>query len=252
MAGSGQDNSSGAGSGKPVVRLRGFQNKPPEPPPSTPIIPPKPPNRPGEVRFKRSPSSQPPVEDVSPPLEASTPVEDLVPADALSPAEYPGETVEPYQEYPVEPSDQAYTTTVEETPVGPSDQAYGTTVEEAAFGPSAANIAPVEPPLGGMVDFPASTSFQEVVSKSSSPPVAGNRGVGGVRLRMPPKAAPATTEAPAASDPVGQSGARPEGSAAAPAGLPYRPDTDIERINRRQWWKYDLKVKSGREPAPGA
>jgi chromatin segregation and condensation protein Rec8/ScpA/Scc1 (kleisin family) len=32
--------------------------------------------------------------------------------------------------------------------------------------------------------------------------------------------------------------------------LPYQPDTNLENIYRRQWWKYDLKVKSKRiQPA---
>lgn len=234
MAGAGQDNSSGAGSGKPVVRLRGFQNKPADPPPSAPIVPPKSPNRPAEVRFKRSPSSQPPVEDVSPPPEALTPVAEPDPADAISPTPYPGETAAPYQE----------------RPGGPSDQTHRTPIEEAPAAHYRANQAPVESP--GTADLPESANFEEVAPKSSGPTTAGNPSVGGVRLRMPPKAAPATTEAPAASDVVGQSGARPVGPAAATAGLPYRPDTDIQRIHRRQWWKYHLAVKAGREPAPGA
>ena len=41
-------------------------------------------------------------------------------------------------------------------------------------------------------------------------------------------------------------------STSACATKAYRPDCDAERVLRRQWWKYDLRVKSGRQRAEEA
>ena len=40
----------------------------------------------------------------------------------------------------------------------------------------------------------------------------------------------------------------------APLDQPAEADRacDADRVHRRQWWKYNLAVKSGREPAPEA
>jgi hypothetical protein len=261
MSGSEQDNSSGTGSTNPVVRLRGFPKKTADPPPSTPVIPPKASNAPAGVRFKRRATSQPTGEDVSPPAVVPPLVEESVLADSVDPVEYPGETAEPYREYPLEPVDQTYQEPVQDYSAEPSGQAgqepfeaapveqveqtCQEPFEEVPVEQYRAYEAPVEPPQGGTTDSRAAASFQEAVPKSPDPPVAANPSAAGVRVRMPPKTAPATTEAPAAWDAVGQTGTRPEGSSAAPAGLPYKPDTDLDRIYRRQWWKHDLKVKAG-------
>jgi hypothetical protein len=285
MSGSGQDNSSGAGSTNPVVRLRGFPKKTADPPPSAPIPPPKAPNAPAEVRFKRRTPIQPTVEDVTPPAAAPPPVDEAVFADAAAPAEYPGETVEPYQEYPVEQMDQAYQEPFQAAPAEQGYETYQEPFEAAPVEPEqtyqeplaevpaeqyAANEAPVAPASGGTADAPVAARIQEVVPKSPDPPAAANPNAGGVRLRLPLKAVPSTVQAPpprneagrariggqdeipSHSAASGQSGNRPDGPSAAPPGLPYKPDTDLDRIYRRQWWKHDLKVKAGRWQAEEA
>jgi hypothetical protein len=234
MAGSGQDNSSGAGAGNPVVRLRGLPKKDADTRPSTPVMPPHAPNRPPEVRFKPRPSSQP-VEELSP-AEALPPVEESVPADALTPAEDPGETAtadRTFEEAPAEQADQSLRHPFEPVPV-----------EERGASP-----ARVEPPQAGTTDSPAAISLPEAIPTSPDLGVASNPSAGGVRIHVPAKAAPASMEVPVAPCAAGQTGTRPLGPSAAPTE-PYTPDTDIDRIYRRMWWKYDLRVKAGRQP-PG-
>ena len=43
--------------------------------------------------------------------------------------------------------------------------------------------------------------------------------------------------------------ASPADRVAAPRNRAYVPDTDPERVRRRQWWKYDLYTRSGRKRA---
>lgn len=253
MAGSGQDNSSGTGSGNPVVRLRGFPKKDAEPRPPTPVIPPPAPNRPAEVRFKRRASSQP-VEDV-PSVEALPAVEEPVPVDGVSPVEDPGGTVEPFVEYPVGQADQTFDQTIEEAPVQQADQAFDRPFEEVPVEQYGASPSPVEPPRSWAADSPSALSLPEATPKSpapclaGSPIVAGSPSVAGVRIRVPPKAAPASIEGPAAAYRAAPAEARSPAPSTAPASPRFQPDTDIDRIHRRQWWKYDLRVKAGRQPA---
>jgi len=198
MPGSGQDNSPGAGSNKPVVRLRGFPKKDADPPASTPATPPKTPGGPPQVRFKPRVASGLPPEDASLPAAAVPDVEEPVPAVATA-------------ESSVDPGE----VTFEET-----------AVEECATA--------TESP-----EAPGGVAFQESIPQDAPPAVTVSPSGSGVRLRLPAQ----TAKVPTAT--------RPEASAA-PVGLTYTPDTHQERIERRQWWKYDLRVKAGRQAAPEA
>jgi hypothetical protein len=98
-----------------------------------------------------------------------------------------------------------------------------------------------------------SAVVEEPVVIADSVPAAASTSAGGVRVRMPAKDAnceprPVSTEAGKARDPEPRSSR--SGNPGDPASK-YVPDTDEERINRRQWWKYDLRVKSGRVQPQG-
>lgn len=80
-------------------------------------------------------------------------------------------------------------------------------------------------------------------SESAPVPPAGS----GPRIRK--LARPAPIEEPAAPSAATAS----DRATPPPAGLPYTPDTVPEHMYRRMWWKYDLRVKSNRQPpAPPA
>jgi hypothetical protein len=70
----------------------------------------------------------------------------------------------------------------------------------------------------------------------------------------PPASAP---EAPRAVTPRTESqrteSQRPPASSdrVRPRNTPYTPDPDPDRVARRQWWKYDLYKRSGRQDAGG-
>ncbi|HLK64221.1 MAG TPA: hypothetical protein VKU19_12325 [Bryobacteraceae bacterium] len=140
--------------------------------------------------------------------------------------------------------------------------------EPAAEGPVEVEVADgaseQEPPAGTVVESdpgvesaekppaavvpPASDQDVKGVEPLASAPASG----GGVRLRRLAKPAIAETSAspeievrPAAE--ASQAAQAPIAeSAAAPGRKPYKPDPSVENMHRRQWWKYDLRVRSKR------
>src|SRR6185369_4906959 len=80
-------------------------------------------------------------------------------------------------------------------------------------------VEPATPAPQALVEAPAAAAAPDATVKS------------GVRLRFPPKTAATPAESYQAV-PV-------ESQAAGPA---YTPDNNAERVLRRQWWKYDLRV----------
>ena len=222
MAGSDQDQSSGTSSKYPVVRLKGAPKKADDPPPSIPIIPPKAANGPLEVRLKPRPSAV-----VKAPAPAVSQPEAPGVDDAVSPAAPSREPVEPHRE------------------------AVGGAVK------------PVDTPQSRVTGSPAGGGPQKAISPSADP-AAGPPSVSGnstadskprsIEVRVPVK--PAATEqvpvtpAAAVQSPPAQPATPAAVSSPARVGLPYIPDTDQKRMVRRQWWKYDLRVKAKRCPAP--
>ncbi len=254
MSGSGQDNSPGAGPKYPGVRLRGSPKKPGEkaadPPSSKPIIPPATPKGP-EVRLRR-PSGAPPVKEVTPlPVvvpEAQTPVPEVAAPETGSTfesaavqeysAEQPVEPyTEPYQEYSVEQSGQTYAEPVPEYSTEQSPPPYAEPYQEYTADQSSSPY--VEN---------AQTAAVDPVEAAPDPSAASKPKIGAIRLRGNPKAT-AAASAPASAAPSGVPDAPSHFAPVEPAasGLPYTPDTDYDRVCRRQWWKYDLRVKSNRE-----
>jgi len=230
----GQDNSSNGDFKNPVVRLRGTPKKPAEPAASNPIIPPQEPARP-EIRLRRRPlAEEPPPAPELPQEEAETATEGQ--AEEL-------------------PAGEEYVESIEEPPAGESQQdwqeAYGQSGEPSGDWQVFEAPAPEDAQtLPDPVAEPAPEPADSTVTLQSKP---------GIRLRVRNKPAEADAyEAPAdvtremPSDIVNQPAATPQRAGA--ARLPYTPDTDQERIYRRQWWKYDLRVKSKRwetEPEGG-
>jgi hypothetical protein len=108
---------------------------------------------------------------------------------------------------------------------------------DAAGRSACATSSPIEYPEPQYEEPPA-----PVPEPTPPPPAVSNV----PRIRK--LARPAPIEEPAAP----AASTAPEPSAAPPpAGLPYPPDTVPEHMYRRMWWKYDLRVKSNREPPAG-
>jgi hypothetical protein len=108
-----------------------------------------------------------------------------------------------------------------------------------AIGPRA--VEPVDTPQSRITGAPAGGGSQKVISPTADP-AAGNSSVAG-------NSTPDNKPRAAQSAPV-QAATPAAVSSPASAGLPYTPDTDQKRMVRRQWWKYDLRVKAKRCPAP--
>ena len=256
MAGSVQDNSSGMDSMNPEVRVKGFQKKSADPLPNTPAIPPQAPNaippqapnQPAVVRFKPSVSSQTPVEDVS----VSPPDDALCPADEAVLAEAAGETVEPFEEVPVEQF------AASEDPVEPAAgkttvPAVPSTGQESAPQAQAPNVDAIRQRFRAAA-APGAVSHrpQAGAAGSTACPTSERAGLDVAAQAVPPAGPDSFPDSHGlppgpGSESGAESGAQPGRGGAPSSPRPYEPDSDQERINRRLWWKHNLWVRSGRQ-----
>jgi len=107
-----------------------------------------------------------------------------------------------------------------------------------------------------------SPAVPEVTAKSvaarfkPAPPVSSPTEVDTAPVEAAGPVVPAETAPPAGGTKSIRDRFRSAAPEAAPAELPvattapaYQPDTDAQRVSRRQWWKYNLYVKSGRQAA---
>jgi len=108
----------------------------------------------------------------------------------------------------------------------------------------------------------ASPPIPEVTAKSvaarfkPAPPVQSPIEVDTTPVEAAGRVVPAETAPPAGDTKSIRDRFRSAATEAVPAELPvaatapaYQPDADAQRVSRRQWWKHNLYVKSGRQAA---
>lgn len=134
------------------------------------------------------------------------------------------------------PVEEAVARTMEEVPAPTEDVPA---VEDSAVTTEPFEEPPVTPAETFEEPFEEAPVAALPANKEPDPvatPTAPNSAAIRQRFRAEPAPSPVETAmaAPAASPP-------------APARQKYEPDSDADRIIRRQWWKHNLYVKSGRQ-----
>jgi hypothetical protein len=213
------------GNDPPAIRAKGFKDKPVEPP--APAAPPP------SQKDARSPVR------VASFTRKST---EAVPAEPVAPTPPTVEAAQPEDTRPENVAPPAEVKTAPETVAAappPAALKSDSTAREVIAEPPKAPVEPKPTPAANIQDVP-------VVQKPAAP-------ASGMRVRFAAPAAPLESaapsvfplpaNAPASPAPVGNAAVSPP-----PApGKNYTPDNVIDRVQRRQWWKYNLSVKSGRE-----